>query len=123
MSRYSGWDTAAALKLQGRERSKYGSKKVQIDGRFFDSKKEGARYVELKTMLQAGLISELECQPKFTIGIRGQWICDVYLDFSYRDKETKIHYEDVKSAGTNTPLSRLKRKLVEAAYGIEVDLK
>ena len=92
------------------------------DGRWFDSKKEGGRYVELRTMQQAGVISELECQPKFSIGIRGRWVCDVYLDFSYRDKATAIHYEDVKSAGTNTPLSRLKRKLVEAEYGITVEL-
>jgi hypothetical protein len=31
-------------------------------------------------------------------------------------------YEDVKSAGTNTPMSKLKRKLVEAFHGIRVEL-
>lgn len=120
MSRFSGWTAEGIAAINGKPRSKYGSKKVQIDGRFFDSKAEGARYVQLKTMQQAGVISELECQPKFTIGIRGIWICDVYLDFGYRDKDTVIHYEDVK--GKDNALSVLKRKMVEAEYGIKVEI-
>lgn len=105
--------------LQKAPRAKYGAKRVQIDGIWFDSKREGARYEELKMMYKAGLIRELICHPSFEIGINGVFICDVVLDFQYRGADSFI-YEDVK--GKDNPLSALKRKLVEAEYGITVEL-
>ena len=102
-------------------RSKYGAKKVQIDGISFDSKREGARYVELKTMQQAGLIRNLNCHPVLDIWIKEIFICKVELDFVYFDVAL-IHarFEDVK--GKDNALSQLKRKLVEATHGITVEL-
>jgi len=102
-------------------RGKYGAKKVQIDGIWFDSKAEGARYSQLKMMTDTGLINWVECHPKFPVGIKGIFICDVELDFRYYDvKRDGIVYEDVK--GKDNALSALKRKLVEAEYGITVEL-
>jgi len=50
-------------------RSKYRNKKIQIDGRTFDSKLEAKRYVELKRLQEAGVISALQCQ------VRSIWKC------------------------------------------------
>ena len=102
-------------------RSKYGAKKVQIDGIWFDSKVEGARYEQLKMMASTGLIDNITTHPKFPIGIMGVFICDVVLDFRYWDFQRQgLVFEDVK--GKDNALSQLKRKLVEAEYGITVEL-
>ena len=102
-------------------RSKYGAKKIQIDGIWFDSKREGAKYVEYRTMYTAGLINQLGCHPVFAIGIKGIFICEVVLDFKYWDiKQKEWVFVDVK--GKDNALSQLKRKLVEAEYGITVEL-
>ena len=46
---------------------KYGNRKVQIDGYSFDSVKEGNRYLELKYMLAAGEIQDLEMQKQYEL--------------------------------------------------------
>ena len=102
-------------------RNKYKAKKTTIDNITFHSKAEAARYVELNLMLEAHQISDLELQPKYLIFINGIKVCSVILDFKYYDKRLdRFIIEDVK--GKDTPISRLKRKLVEAAYGIKVIL-
>ena len=92
---------------------------MQVDGIWFDSKREAARYNELKLMQSAGLIRGLSCHPKMRIEYNCQLICVVELDFYYGDGLLE-HYEDVK--GKDNPLSALKRKLVEAFYGIKVEV-
>ena len=47
--------------------SKYRAVKTTIDGVVFDSKKEAARYVELKLCEKYGYISNLELQPKYIL--------------------------------------------------------
>lgn len=47
--------------------NKYKNKKVQVDMFVFDSIAESRRYKELKLLEQAGEISKLELQPKFTL--------------------------------------------------------
>jgi len=47
--------------------NKYRNKKVQVDMFVFDSIAESRRYKELKLLEQAGKISKLELQPKFTL--------------------------------------------------------
>lgn len=108
--------------MNKKPRSKYGAKKVLIDNITFDSKKEGARYTSLKAMQQAGVIGYLRCHPEYEIWIKGIFICKVILDFSYADSRRGHVFEDVKSTATNTALSKLKRRMVEAEYGITVDL-
>lgn len=103
------------------KRNKYGAKKVKLDGHVFDSKAEAMRYGELKLMEKAKEIFGLEVHPEFPIRINGIIVCIVMLDFGYLAKNFPRHcYEDVK--GRDNSLSRLKRKLVEAQYGINVKL-
>lgn len=107
-------------------RSKYGAKKTIVDGHKFDSKKEAARYLELKLLERAGQITELKLQPKFLL-IPSQRRSDGVLereaayhpDFSYVEHGHPV-VEDVKSEPTKTPDYVLRRKLMLRVHGIEV---
>ena len=108
--------------------SKYGNFKTEIDGIVFDSKHEATRYVELKYMERAGLISHLERQKVYTlIGPQkdkdGKVIerpVKYIADFVYRDHDGKLVVEDAKSPATRTDVYVLKRKLMLSIYGIRV---
>lgn len=99
---------------------KYGNRKVQIDGLTFDSVKEGNRYVELKYMLAAGEITDLELQKQYELqpafrDSEGKMVRPIYYraDFVYKDKKTgETVIEDVKSEATKTPAYRLKKKMM-----------
>jgi len=97
--------------------NKYNAKKTTVDNITFDSKKEAVRYQELKLLERAGEIHFLKLQPKFSIDVYGEHICNYFADFAYIVDENII-YEDVK--GVKTPVYRIKKKLVEAIYGIEI---
>lgn len=109
-------------------RSKYGVR-TDADGKLdrtadgiqFDSKAECKRYKDLKLMEKAGIIENLELQPSYPViwPSNGARLCTVKLDFRYVERG-KVRIEDVK--GVDTALSRLKRKMVEAAHGITVEL-
>lgn len=104
--------------------SKYGNKKVVIDGLTFDSKREAKRYSELKLLERAGQIDTLTLQPKFTL-IPGQRNAGgkaerpvVYIgDFMYRENGQFV-VEDTK--GFRTPDYVIKRKLMLKEHGITV---
>ena len=98
-------------------RNKFRAKPTVVDGIRFDSKRESQHYTYLKSLVAAGEISDLALQPSYDIVINGQKICKVKLDFSYM-KDGEFIVEDVK--GMDTPMSRLKRKLVKACHDIDV---
>ena len=100
---------------------KYRNVPTTVDGVRLDSKREAQRYLELKMLLRTKKISALEVHPRFSCVVRGLHVCDVILDFSYWDVERGQQViEDVK--GHDTVLSRLKRKLVHACHGINVEV-
>ena len=123
--------------LRLRRPHKYGATRVNIDGYTFASKLEAGRYRELKLLEKAGAITNLTVHPKFKIEINGEHICDAIMDFSYLksgDGQAPlgvndlggIHFkkdvvvEDTK--GHDLPISKLKRKLIRAVHGIEVEV-
>ncbi len=118
------------LKISEPKRHKYGAEKTPVDGYTFDSKKEASRYLELKILLKAKQIYALDVQPVYPCSIHtadGQaiWVCDYRADFRYYETDPKTQLgiqvvEDVKSKATRTAVYRLKKKLVEAIYGIEI---
>ena len=103
-----------------KKRHKFHAVRTEVDGITFSSKKEAKRYQELLLLKRAGEISGLQIQPRFSIDIDGKHICNVVLDFSYQNKNGAFVYEDTK--GLDTPISKLKRKLVEAIYKIKVEV-
>lgn len=107
---------------------KFNAVRTKIDGYSFASKAEAHRYVELALLKRAGEIFELELQPKYLIVVetpRGDHVTvgSYRADFRYKRRvnglatpETVV--EDVK--GVRTEAYQLKKKLVEAQYGITI---
>ena len=96
-----------------------GSVKIQQ----FDSKAEAGRYHELRLKERLKEIKRLECQPRFPLSVKGELVGRYYGDFQYIDGDGVTVVEDVKGGkATDTPLSKFKRKLVHAIYGIEVQV-
>jgi Protein of unknown function (DUF1064) len=93
-----------------------------IDGETFDSKKEAARYCQLKLLQKAGLIESLDLQPAWAVEINGKHFCRYTADFSYFCKERgRLIIEDVKSSGTAKDAAyRLRKKAAELAHGIKI---
>ncbi len=103
---------------KGQKRSKYGNVPTEKRGIVFHSRSEAERYEELLLMEQAGVISGLEVQPRYPIIVEGKRIAVYVADFAYaEDGEAVI--EDVKG-GPSTAVFRLKKKLVEALYGVTI---
>ena len=115
--------------------SKYRSKKVIVDGKEFDSKREAKRYKELVLLERAGEIQHLSRQVKFvliptqreqgTIGKRGgvkqgkliEKECAYYADFFYMENGVPV-VEDAK--GYRTEVFKIKKKLMLYVHGIRV---
>lgn len=100
---------------------KYRNKRCEMDDIKFDSLRERNYYANLRRMEIAGLIRKLQVHPRYPIIINKHKVCDVVLDFSFECvKSGIVSHVDVK--GMDTPVSRLKRKMVEAQYGILVEV-
>ena len=99
---------------------KYHAIPTEVDGILFASRLEARRYSELRLMGQAGEIRDLELQPRYPIRINGQLVCTYVADFRYFDvQRNREVVEDVK--GVRTREFVLKKKLVKAVYGIDIE--
>lgn len=112
---------------------KYHAMPTTVDGIRFASRREARRYRVLKILVRAGQISHLELQPRFPLGTDSAPVmlrsrrypkgrrAAYFADFKYRDVWTGDWViEDAK--GIDTPVSRLKRAIVEVQYGIRIVL-
>lgn len=132
-----GWERVTLADIQRREwasatktkRTKYGAVKTLHGGILFDSKAECKRWIELLWRRQANEIDQLERQVPYEIRVAGILIATWFADFRYREfvgqrgpvREYRIVVEDVKSEPTRKNRTyRLKKKLVEALYGITI---
>lgn len=129
-------------------KSLYPNKKITAFGETFDSKKEYERYLDLLDMKKRGEINHLCVHPEFKlwagdkpiVGLGGKRSQRVYTaDFSYI-KDGKAVVEDVKprkkalkkpKAGSKapkkdkafiTPYDSLRMSIVEAHFGIKIDI-
>lgn len=100
-----------------RRPSKFKNIKTVVDGITFDSKREAARYGELKLLEKAGYISRLELQPIFVFDIGGKPIFKYIADFKYFEGATRM-VEDAK--GMKTAVYKLKKRLIEAQYNLKI---
>lgn len=113
---------------------KYGvaSKQARtVDGITFDSKGEAHRWLELKTLERAHKIRNLRRQIPFPlIMANGRPIVTptgramkYVADFAYEEfvnSEWREKFEDFK--GMDTKESQIKRAVVEALYGIKIEI-
>lgn len=109
--------------VKGQRKSKYGSERVEVDGIVFDSRKEARRYSELKILLKAGEIAQLERQVPYELNQGGTHSLRYIADFVYvKAKTGERVVEDVKSEFTaRMPLYKKKKKLMKKIYGIEIN--
>lgn len=105
---------------------KYHNKKVEYDGYTFDSIREKNYYIKLKLLEKAGKIKELELQkeyelqPSFKLSNKTSRKITYRADFTYKTTEDdKLHVIDVK--GFRTDVYRLKKKIFEYKYKIEIE--
>lgn len=106
--------------------NKFNAKKTIINGITFDSKKEAVYYQGLLYLRaakdEADRVVSIELQPRFNIIVNDQKIGYYKADFSvkYANGQTKII--DVKGLkkGSAYQIFKLKKKLVEAIYNIEI---
>mgnify|MGYP000962584560 CR=1 FL=1 len=102
-------------------RAKYGNTKTERDGIRYDSAKESRVLADLETLERAGHIRDLRRQVPFAIVIDGIHVCDYVADAVYMEGARRV-VVDVKSEATRKlPVYRLKRKLMAAVLGIEVE--
>ena len=105
-----------------KRKNKYNAIKTEVDGRIFSSKREAARYQELKAMELAGEIRDLEIEPMYVFVHNGIRIGRYRPDFRYWDvAEGKTVIEEVKSRGTKKARDYgLRIRMMAAFYGIDV---
>lgn len=92
-------------------------------GQMHHSAMEAARCDELSLMQLGGLIRDLEAhpQPSFDLVVNGVSIERYMGDFAYTDVETGQRIvEDVKGYAGDTKVYQLKRRLMLACHGIDV---
>jgi hypothetical protein len=109
-------------------KNKFSAKKTRVGDIVLDSNGEAERYQQLLLLEKAGLISELKLQVRFPLIVNGRQIAtkdklgrefplNYVADFTYSESG-KYVIEDFK--GFDTPLSRLKRAIIEAILGTEI---
>lgn len=104
--------------------NKYGNKKTIVNGIKFDSKHEADIYTRLKMAEKCGAIQSLrlqvpfELQGKYTINGRKVQSIKYIADFVFINEEGVTEVWDAK--GVKTDVYKLKKKLFEYKYGIEI---
>ena len=109
------------------KKTKYNNKITELDGIKFHSKKESARYSQLKLYEKGGLIKDLRLQvpyeliPKLVINGKTERAIKYVADFVYIDMlhETEV-VEDVK--GMITDIFKIKYRLMKQIHNIDVKL-
>lgn len=106
--------------------SKYHSKKVITEEGVFDSKREYARWLQLKIMERAGAITDLkrqvvyELQPAVVLDGRKKPALRYKADAVYKENGLLV-VEDTKSPATRMlPLYRTKKHLMKTILGHEI---
>lgn len=104
--------------------NKYGNRRTEVDGITFDSRAEAARWLDLKALEKAGLITQLQRQVRYELVPKGKdsegkavRAVAYVADFVYLDKGKTV-VEDVK--GMSTPVYRLKARLMKHVHGVEI---
>jgi len=98
-------------------KNKFRAQPQTQDGLFFPSKKELRRWNELNLLQEKGAISGLRRQVRFPFKLDGKLMFTYVADFTYMSVGKEV-VEDSK--GFRTPIYKLKKKIIEHHYGIEI---
>ena len=104
--------------LTQKRRSKYNNTRTQYDGHTFDSIAECDYYKHLLKFQRAGQIVMILRQVPFHLTSNRDNIAKYECDFQVFYEDGRIEFVDVK--GVETPMFKLKKKLVESQYPVEI---
>lgn len=116
---------AAKMLLEPKKRSKYGNRKVTVNGRSYDSLAEAKYCEDLLLREKAGEVGGVELQRPFSlIGPDGTLIATYRADACFWDfTEDRFRVVDVKGGrATQTPAFRLKKKMMKSFLGLNVEV-
>ena len=104
-------------------KNKYHARKTIADGIVFDSAAESRRWMELKMLQRAGMITGLTRQVPFELVPSQKGAKETYRPVTYRAdfvyyEDGKMVVEDVK--GCKTDVYEIKKKLMLFLRGIEI---
>ena len=92
-----------------------------LDGVKHASKKEAARWLFLKELEAAGVITNLRRQVRYDLCVEGIKIGGYIADFVYTHPSKGVVVSDVKSIRTaKLPLFRRNKRHMAAQFGIDV---
>lgn len=95
---------------------KYHAIRTEIDGLKFDSKAEARYYRDLCLLKKAGEVVFFLRQVPFDLPGSVKYRCDFEVFY------TDGHVEFVDVKGFSTPTFKMKKKMVEALYPVEIKL-
>ena len=107
--------------------NKFNARKITCSDGTFDSVKEYRLYLQLKAQMKAAdpefRVQSIQRQVRYDIAIAGQKIGFYKLDYLVNYTSGKKRYFDVKGCRTGAAyqLFKLKKKCVQAIYGIEIE--
>jgi Pyruvate/2-oxoacid:ferredoxin oxidoreductase delta subunit len=109
-----------------RKSNKYHAKKAIFDGTRFDSTKEKDYYAKLLLLKRAKddrrRVVNIERQLRYDITIKNKKCFFYKLDFKVEYADGRIEHVDIKGCkiGCGYQMFKLKKKCIEAEYGIEI---
>lgn len=98
------------------KKNKYNAIKIKVDGYTFASKKEANRYITLMALQKLGTVKYFIRQPMFDLGAGLTYKADFLVFWT----DGYVSFEDVK--GFQTKEFKLKKKLVEAKYPVDIKI-
>ena len=126
-------DQLAAINAR-RGPNKFGARKKMVDGITFDSTHEAEVYIGLKLRQQAGEIRNLQCHVPIRVHVNEQHVFSYECDFVYEEGSYVVPggkaaprwrsaWADAKGykKGAAYQLFRLKKAVIKAALGIEIE--
>ncbi|WP_443660668.1 DUF1064 domain-containing protein [Clostridium algidicarnis] len=102
------------------KKSKYGAKKITIDGITFDSKDEARYYEYLKKLKIEGKIINFELQPKYELQPGFKKMSKTYRAITYSPDFLIYHLDDTEELidvkGMSTQQGEMRKKMFDYKY-------
>lgn len=95
---------------------KYHAKACELDGIKFASKLEAGYYLRLSHLKNSGEIVFFLMQVPFRLPGGVKYLCDFQIFWA----SGEVTFVDTK--GVDTPVSKIKRKQVEALYPVKIEI-
>ena len=95
---------------------KYNNKVTRYGNQTYQSKLEADYAQQLDIMMKAGEIQDWNGQVRYRLEVEGKKICDIIPDFWVKTKHGAEEIHETKSWATQTPVWRVKWKLMQALY-------